>query len=87
MAIELISERLFGHELVPVKITYNNGTILRTLTVKWMKVKKLKNNKNNGGKEWFKGGEKGQRYAEELLLQLIKGLVNNEQFELTRNTH
>lgn len=78
LIIDLVAVQFGLNEIVPLKINFDDGKILKKLAIKWMKVKRKINNKNKskGSKEWE---EKGQKYLEELL-ELIKGLVNSERF-------
>lgn len=73
LAVDLIAEKLDIIKIVPVKLSPNNGTFVKKLALKWMKINKTKNSKGNDQK--FKN-----RVAE--FLGLIRSLVDSEQFNL-----
>lgn len=81
LAIDLVVARYGIGEIVPKKISLIDGTILKTLALKWVKIKKLKNNKNYGEKE-SENGEKEYQYVKDML-ELIRGLLDSEQFTLS----
>lgn len=55
---------------------------MKTLAVNWIKIKKLKNNfKNSEEKRKNEREGKEHQYVKELL-ELIRGLMNSEQFGL-----
>lgn len=78
-SIDLLEKNFGMKKIVPMKISRLDGKILKTLALKWMKLRKFKNDKNWDEKS--ENGEKYQKYMEELL-QFLKGLLNNVQIEI-----
>lgn len=64
---------------MPDKIDQINGPVLKTLAIKWAKVKKLKNGGKGGEKR-----EKGKRYMEDLL-KLIRAILDQQSIGLIDN--
>lgn len=66
------------HQIEPMKSSYPIVKIMEILATKWREMKNFE--KTN--EEWNK---KGRKYVEELL-KFLKGFLDNEHFELLRNS-
>lgn len=80
LAADLVAEQYGITQIVPAKIPLTNGKILKIFAIKWLKMRKLKNENGNGEK----GEKKQKKYVEEWL-KLIKGLLDGPQFEILIN--